>query len=347
MGIIGCGSITKHRHAPEYNDNPHVEEIVFYDRNRERANAMVSEFGGYAVDTVEELLQDESIIAISDCSSNDAHHIHTTKALLHGKHVLCEKPLAISVRHAKEILTAERQSGKKLMVDHNQRLNEAHKIAKRMVEQKELGEVLTFQTSFGHQGPEKWGINKSNSTWYFNEKRAPYGVAGDLGIHKIDLIHYLLDDEIIDVQAFQGAFDKEDQTGSIIQVPDNVVSILRTKKGRIGTASFSWTYYGAEDNSTLLYCQEGIIKMYQDPSYPLIIEKKNGEVIKHELEPMQTNTKQSSSGIIDAFIHSIIKNEEPLITGEQAFTTLKVIEKMLEFSPKKDTEHDDLSNVLS
>lgn len=346
VGIIGCGSITKLRHAPEYKNNPYVNEIVFFDRNVDRATAMVNQFGGYAVKTFEELLGDETIIAISDCSSNDAHHIHTTQALLHGKHVLCEKPLALSVKHAEIIIRAQEKSGKKLMVDHNQRLNKAHQIAKEIIDSKDLGEVLTFQTTFGHQGPEKWGINKSKSTWFFNKERSPYGVAGDLGIHKIDLIHYLLDDEITDVHSFQGALDKVDQNGKAIPVCDNVVSVLKTKKGRIGTASFSWTYYGSEDNSTLIYCQQGVIKMYCDPTYPLIVERRNGEVIKYELEPMQTNAKQSNSGVIDAFIDSIIHDKEPIITGKQALATLKVIEKILASDSQKNINYGEACEIL-
>lgn len=329
VGIIGCGSIAKFRHAPEYKANPHVEEIVFYDRNAKRAEALAKEFGGRVVQTVEALFQDPAIVAISDCSSNEVHHIHTSNALLSGKHVLCEKPIAINVSFAEEILEAERKSGKKLMVDHNQRFTKAHQKAKEILEKKELGEVLTFKTAFGHQGPEGWGVDKSNATWFFKKDRSWSGVAGDLGIHKIDLIHFLLDDEIAEVYAFHGALDKVDENGESIEVCDNVVCALRTKKGRIGTASFSWTYYGAEDNSTTIYCQEGILKIYQDPEAQLVIEKRDGTVIKYELEPIQTNANQTSSGVIDAFIACIINDVEPPVTGKQALASLKVIEKML------------------
>jgi predicted dehydrogenase len=329
VGIIGCGSITKFRHAPEYKANPNVDEIVFFDRNAERAKELAKEFGGRAVKTVEELYNDPSIVAISDCSSNEAHHINSTNALLHGKHVLCEKPLAINVKFAEEILDAQAKSGKKLMVGHNQRLTKAHQKAKELIDKKELGEVLTFQTSFGHQGPESWGVNKSNSTWFFKKERSHSGVAGDLGIHKIDLIHYLLDDEITDVHAFTGALDKVDENGDPIEVCDNVVCALRTKKGRLGTASFSWTYYGSEDNSTTIYCQKGIIKIYHHPKYQLIIESNVGEITNYQLEPIQTNDNQTNSGVIDAFISSIINDEEPIVTGHEAIKTLKVIEKIL------------------
>jgi predicted dehydrogenase len=329
VGIIGCGSITKFRHAPEYKANPQVDEIVFFDRNLERAKAMAKEFGGRAVETVEELFKDPTIVAISDCSSNEAHHINSSNALLNGKHVLCEKPLAISVKHAEQILEAARKSGKKLMVDHNQRFTKAHQKAKEMIEKKELGEVLTFKTSFGHQGPETWGVDQSKATWFFKKERSRFGVAGDLGIHKIDLIHYLLDDEIEDVHAFHGALDKIDENGNPIEVCDNVVCAFKTRKGRLGTASFSWTYYGSEDNSTTIYCQKGIIKIYHQPENQLIIELKDGGVVKYELEPIQTNDNQTNTGVIDSFIESIINDKAPVVTGQQALVTLKVIEKIL------------------
>lgn len=329
VGIIGCGSIAKFRHAPEYKANPHVEEIIFFDHKFERAERLANEFGGQAVKTVEELLNDPSIVAISDCSSNEAHHINTTRALLSGKHVLCEKPIAISVLHAEEILEAERKSGRKLMVDHNQRFTKAHQKAKEILDKKELGEVLTFKTSFGHQGPESWGVNKSNSTWFFNKERSHSGVAGDLGIHKIDLIHYLLDDEIEDIYSFHGALDKVDENGLPIEVCDNVVCALKTRKGRLGTASFSWTYYGSEDNSTIIYCQKGILKIYHVPDVPLVVEKADGSIKKYEFESIQTNDNQTNTGVIDAFIDSIIHDTKPPVTGEQAIASLRVVEKIL------------------
>jgi predicted dehydrogenase len=330
VGIIGCGSIAKFRHAPEYKANPNVEEIVFFDRNVERAKELAEAFGGRVVESVDEIFRDPAIIAVSDCSSNDAHHIYSTKALLSGKHVLCEKPLAIDVQSAEKILEAQKLSGKKLMVDHNQRFTKAHQKAKEIIEKKELGEVLTFKTTFGHQGPENWGVDKSNATWFFKKERSNTGVAGDLGIHKIDLLHYLLDDEIEEVRGFHAALDKVDEKGYPIEVCDNIVCALKTKKGRLGTASFSWTYYGSEDNSTTLYCQKGILKIYHHPKNELIIEMRDGSRISYELEPIQTNQNQTKTGVIDSFIDCILHDKEPLVTGRDALITLKVIEKIFE-----------------
>lgn len=330
VGIIGCGSIARFRHAPEYQANAHIEEIIFYDRNPERATSLADLFGGKAVDTVEELLEDPSIQLISDCSSNEFHHIFSKGALLKGKHVLCEKPISLTVEHAEEIVEAQKKSGSKLMIGHNQRFTKAHKKAKDIIASQELGNVLTFRTTFGHGGPESWGVNKSNSTWFFKKERSGLGVAGDLGIHKIDLIHYLLGEKINQVNAFQGALHKVDEHGEPIEVCDNIVCNLRTERGVLGTAAFSWTYYGEEDNSTIIYCERGMIKIYNDPTYQVEVRTEAGETILYKLEEIQTNDSQTSTGIIDAFIDSVRLDEQPPVTGEDGLSSLKVILAILE-----------------
>ncbi|MCT1902551.1 Gfo/Idh/MocA family protein [Oceanobacillus sojae] len=330
VGIIGCGSITRFRHAPEYRANPSVKEIVFYDRNPERAEEMKQLFGGRTASSLEALLQDSTVDAISDCSSNEAHYIHTTKALQAGKHVLCEKPIAATVEQAEKMVRTAKETGKLLMVDHNQRFTKAHQKAREILRAKELGEILSFQTTFGHSGPEDWGATKSKETWFFKKDRSHSGAAGDLGIHKLDLLFYLLDDDITNLHSYTATLDKTDENGQPIEVNDNVVCILKTAGGSIGTATFSWTYYGEENNSTTIYCQEGIMKIYQDKHYPLLIEKKNGENIYYALEGIQTNTNQTNSGVIDAFIHCIQEEKKPIVSGEDALKSLRLLEEILQ-----------------
>src|SRR5690606_964949 len=117
--------------------------------------------------------------------------------------------------------------------------------------------------------------------------------------------------------------------GNPIEVPANVVCAFRTKKARLGTASFSWTYYGAEDNTTTINCQKGILKLYHQPDAQLIVEMNDGSVIKYELEQIQTNDNQTSTGVIDAFVDCIIHEKAPPVTSEEAMASLKVVEKIL------------------
>ena len=103
VGIIGCGSITEKRHAPEYLDNPNVEIVAFYDLNKKRAELMVEKFGGKVADEYMDILNNPEIDAISDCTPNNMHYIISTKAMELGKHVLCEKPMTKSVEEAEKI----------------------------------------------------------------------------------------------------------------------------------------------------------------------------------------------------------------------------------------------------
>ena len=334
VGIIGCGSICEHRHAPEYAARADVEIAAFCDPARERAQLMSSRYGGKPVEDYRVVTRDPSIDAISDCSTNEMHHVVTTDALEHGKHVLCEKPIAVTLENARKMAEARDRSGRILMVAYNQRFAPAHRRAKAVLESGELGRVLSFRTSFGHKGPEYWSAVKSPSTWFFDGKRSVFGAAGDLGVHKADLIRYLLAEEVAEVGSFAGTLDKRGPDGKPITVCDNMVCVLKMRSGCMGTLSASWTYYGSEDNSTVLYCQKGVMEMYGDPVYQLRILKPGAEEVLYRLEPIQTNERPSASGVIDAFISSIADGTPPPISAEDGIESLKIMLAALESAEK-------------
>jgi len=332
IGIIGCGSIAEFRHAPEYAENPEAEIVAYFDPKTPRAEKLAGLYGGNVVKDYKEIIEDKTIDAISDCSTNEMHHVISTQALKSGKHVLCEKPIAITLEGAQEMLDAAKKSGKILMLAHNQRLAAAHQKAREIIQSGELGRVITFRTTFGHKGPEYWSEIKSKATWFFEKNKSVFGVAGDLGMHKIDLMRYLLDDEIVEVSGLVGSLDKKGADGKPIGVSDNMVCLLKTKKNIVGTLAVSWTYYGPEDNSTTLYCEKGIMKLYADPTYSVQISNIAGEETLYKVGKIQTNDSQSNSGVIDAFIDSIVNKKPALISGEDGYKGLQVVLAALESS---------------
>ncbi len=335
VGIVGCGSICEHRHAPEYHANPHVEIVSFFDPSRERAEKMVRLFGGRPASDYSEITRDPGIDAISDCSTNDAHHVISTDALEHGKHVLCEKPMATTLQDARTMVEAGRKAGRILMIGYNQRLAGGHRKAKEILRTGELGRVITFTTTFGHRGPEHWSVNRSRSTWFFDAKRSVFGAAGDLGIHKIDLLRWLLEDEFVEVSSLAETLDKTQEDGKPIPVNDNFVCLLKTRTGIVGTLTASWTYYGAEDNATVLCCEKGIMRIYADPAYQVVVTRPDGEAAYYRVSQIQTNEAQVKSGVIDAFIDSILTGSPPLATGEDGLRGLQVVVAAMESAAKK------------
>ncbi|HOL91947.1 MAG TPA: Gfo/Idh/MocA family oxidoreductase [Clostridiales bacterium] len=330
IGIIGCGSIAIARHVPEYHARNDCVIIGYYDPKPERAVKLAGQYGGKVFDSLEELLADREIDAVSVCTSNKYHAPVTIAALKAGKHVLCEKPIATSVNEAQEMVDTARKTGKFLMIGHNQRLAPAHVRAKEILKTGELGRILTFRTTFGHGGPESWSQDKGRHTWFFKKDDAFIGAMGDLGVHKADLIRWLIDDEIVEVKAYVATLDKKNEDNEPIEVDDNALCLLKSKSGIYGTLTASWTYYGSEDNSTVLYCTNGVMKIYDDPEFPIEITKKNREKVFYKVGNIQTNENQTASGVIDMFIDSVNRGEEPEISGEEGLAALRIVMACLE-----------------
>ena len=327
VGVIGCGSIARMRHAAEYSNNPDVNLAGFCDFNQDRAKAMAEDFGGKVYLNDDEMLQDKSIDAVSVCVANAYHAEITIKALNAGKNVLCEKPMAITLQDCKNMISAAEKNKKRLMIGHNQRLAPAHKKAKEILDSGELGRVISFTTTFGHKGPEMWSVDKGSNTWFFKKSTAAFGSMADLGIHKIDLMRYLVGGEVESVYATLATLDKKFSDGTPIEVDDNSVELIKFKQGALGTVTTSWTHYGDECNATVLYCEKGIIYLYDDPVYSMKIVYSDGTKVNYELDKIQTNDDdtQVNSGVIDTFIEGILKDKKTTIDADEAIESMKLV----------------------
>lgn len=319
VAVIGCGSIAIHRHIPEYALDPNITFVAFCDPVIERAEKHALIYGAKAYTDYKQMLKEEKIDAVSVCAPNYLHAEISIAAANAGAHVLVEKPMATTEQEAVSMNEAAHNNGVYLMVGHNQRLMPAHVKAKEIMDSGKLGKVISFRTSFGHPGPEGWSIDRRDS-WFFRKEEAIMGAMGDLGVHKSDLIRWLLNDEVADVAAFIGTLHKEGT-----EVDDHAACLLRMKSGAIGTLVASWTYYKGEDNSTILWCENGVMKIGTDPIHQVIVELSNGTTERHQIGEMATNTKQTTSGVISDFIHSIMTKTPPSISGEEGLRSLKVI----------------------
>ena len=330
IGIIGCGKIAQVRHIPEYLANKDALITAFYDLNEERAKELAKIYNAKAYPSLDELLSSD-VDAVSICTANSTHAEIAIKALKKGKHVLCEKPMAVTLNECIEMDKVARDSGLILMIGQNQRLAKAHVKAHDLIKKGEIGRVISFTTTFGHGGPETWSVDPGKNTWFFDKKRAVMGAMADLGIHKTDLIDYLLDDVPVRVTARLATLDKKDASGALIGVDDNAFCIYEMKSGAIGTMRASWTFYGEEDNSTLIYGTKGIMKIYSDPAHSIVITTSDGEKISYDIDKIQTNDAQTSSGVIDAFIRSL-KEGKAEISSSSVLPAMKAVFAAIESS---------------
>lgn len=331
VAVIGCGSIAKHRHLIEYSLQPGVEITAVCDIVEERAKAAAEKYGATAYTDYETLLKEEEVDAVSVCLPNYLHAPVSIAALEAGCHVLCEKPMATSREEAQQMIGAANKNEKKLMIAHNQRFVPSHQKARELIEQGEIGKIYSFRTAFGHGGPEGWSVDGKDS-WFFQKEKAFIGAMGDLGVHKADLMRYLLGEEFTEVAGFVEGSAKE---GS--DVDDNAVCILKSASGVVGTLAASWAYSAKEDNSTVIYGEKATLRLEDDPNFSLVAQYVSGEVVKYELGGIQTNDSggQTTSKVIHHFITSITDNTNPPIDGEDGKKSLEVILNALESAETK------------
>ncbi|MCA1038581.1 Gfo/Idh/MocA family oxidoreductase [Bacillus infantis] len=328
--VIGCGSIAQYRHLPEYAANPFVEIAAVCDSNLERAEETAAKYGARAFTNYKEAIEMEGIDLVSVCLPNFLHAEVTIAALNGGRHVLCEKPMAASREEAEAMNEAAKANGKKLMIAHNQRFTAAHQKAKEIIESGKLGRIFSFRTTFGHAGPEGWSADGADS-WFFNKREAFIGAMGDLGVHKADLLRYLLG-EFTEVGALIATNAKENT-----EVDDNAVCVLRSESGAVGTLAASWSYMGGSDNSTVIYGEKGTIHLEADPEYSLIEVYRDGSSVQHKLDKIQTNEEggQTTSHVINHFVESVVEDKEPLISGEEGLKSLEIILAAIESQKTK------------
>lgn len=320
IAIVGCGAITRFRHAPECMQNPAVELCGFFDLNQERAEELARQYDTHSFKSYEEILQSDEVDAIILCTPNFTHAKNSILALQAGKHVLCEKPMAVNIEEASEMAQTAASSQKLLMIAQNQRFHPAHKKAKELLENHVLGRLLTFRSEFSHSGPENWGIDRSCATWFFQKNKSVIGAMGDLGVHKIDLLRWLLEEEFTQVSARLCVRDKAMEDGTPIEVDDNAICILTTGSGITGTVTASWTNYSDSVNETIIYGEKGKMTIKNEDDDSIVrIDYRDGRKDCYQFPP------SSSSGVVDAFVNAILSNSPSPVSGEDGIHTLRTV----------------------
>ena len=324
VGVIGTGIGTYHIEG--YLSHPQAEVVALCDVNQIALDLAGAKYCiPHLFTDYRRMLEMQELDAVSVCVPNALHAPLTLAAFAAGKHVLCEKPMATNLADAKKMIAAAKKAGRKLMIGHNQRLMPPHVKARKLIQEGALGKVLSFRTSFGHGGPEMWSQDKGAHTWFFKKEEAFVGTMGDLGVHKADLIRWLLDSEVVEAGAFVDTLAKRNEKGKAISVDDNAVCILRLANGAMGQLTASWTYSAAEDNITVIYGTKGQMVLGANPAFPVEVKLSNGEVAMYKVGGVSTNEAQLPSGIPDAFIDAILDNTDPEISGLEGLKALAIV----------------------
>ena len=190
VAIIGTSSFAEVCHIPGILSHPNAEISAIYGRDAEKAKSLAAKFGiPYATDDLEALCADPNIDAVTIASANSAHANQAIIALSHGKHVLCEKPLAMNDSEADAMLKAAILSGKIHQVAFTFRYNFGIRELKRRIAAGDIG--TPFHTRIQY---DRWDglASTSKASWRDRREVAGAGLLFDLGSHLFDIHRHVL-----------------------------------------------------------------------------------------------------------------------------------------------------------
>ena len=167
-----------------------IERKVIVDIDEELARNAAKQYGfaEYATDW-REVISRPDIDIVDICTPNDTHAPIAIAAAKAGKHVMCEKPMAMTVADAQSMLAAANETGVVTMVSYNYRHTPALQMAKRLIDEGRIGDILTFRGYY----LQDWGADPSKPlSWRFNKAQAGSGTLGDIGTHVIDAARLLV-----------------------------------------------------------------------------------------------------------------------------------------------------------
>ena len=185
-GILGAGKIAESQMAPAIAAAPGHELVAVMRRELDAAQRFADRHGARrAYDSVEALLNDSEVNAVYVATPPHLHAHQTVLAARAGKHVLSEKPMALTTGEARQMIEACRASGVMLTICHYQRLNARHQRIRSLVEEGAIGQVTAARINFSERFPPQPGV------WHHRPEISGGGPLMDLGIHCIDLLRYL------------------------------------------------------------------------------------------------------------------------------------------------------------
>ena len=184
VGIIGCGGIAWGKHMPSLEQVENVEMVAFCDIDATKCKDAAAKYGikdaKYYTD-YKEMLKDQSIEVVHVLTPNISHSEISVAAMESGKHVMCEKPMAINYADAKLMLDTKNKTGKKLTIGYQNRFREDSTLLRGLCENDELGEVYYAKAqAIRRRAVPTWGV-------FLKEKEQGGGPLIDIGTHALDL----------------------------------------------------------------------------------------------------------------------------------------------------------------
>lgn len=335
VGLIGTGSISQSVHIPAYKKHPDAEIVAICDINLDTLKKVGDDLEipeKLRFEKYDDLLKLKEIDMVDVCTPNYVHMDPTIKGLKAGKHVMCEKPIALDAKQGQKMVDAATESGKKLMIAYCWRWNSGAQALKRFVDAGSLGDTYYARVqALRRRGVPSWGV-------FIDKEKQGGGPLIDIGCHALDLTLWLMGHPKPVAASGKtythfgtkkgtfgvwGPWDYDNYT-----VEDFATGLIRFDNGAtlVLESSFCANIENDIFNTTILGTEGGCtldpLKMYRE---------ENGTLI--DVSPVKLQQKVGThEGEIIAFLDAI-KNDKPSpVPGEDGLMVAKILDAIYKSS---------------
>lgn len=316
-GILGAGDIADRHMAPAIQRTPGHELAAVARRTAAAAQAFALKHGARRwCASAEALLADPEVDAVYVATPPAQHCDLTLLAAAAGKHILCEKPLALSSVQIETMISACYASGARLMVCHYQRFNERHIRLKNCIQSGALGQVTNVRMSFSNLHPP------TTADWRRDRAMSGGGPLMDLGTHCLDLLIFLFGKlEMVHACVDELVWSTE--------VEDTATLLLRLENGAHAIVSTHWSASPTSeiDGNCIEVCGTGGSIL----TAPIFSKDSSGRFNVSSDAGFQSTSHPSGPGVhdavIDAFRQMIVSSGPCPAPAEDALLGMKIIEQ--------------------
>ncbi|MDN4055088.1 Gfo/Idh/MocA family oxidoreductase [Massilia sp. YIM B02763] len=324
--IVGLGGYGLGVIIPEFKNCRHSKLVALVSGDADKAKRVAAQYDVpekniYNYENFDRIRDNPDIDIVYVCLPVSMHAEYTIRAAKAGKHVLCEKPMALSSAECESMIAACRQAGKKLMIGYRCHFEPTNLEARRRARAGEIGKLRYFRSEHGFTfgNPNAWRLKKAMSGG---------GSMMDIGIYALNAARYMTGEEPIAVYA-QETTDRKDPR--FREVEDQIGFQLEFPSGVIGSCQ---SMYSANQNHILLVGDKGRIEMEPATAYRgnrLWVGSGRGE----EITPPPGPGATQFAGQLDHMAQCVMEDRTPIVAGEEGLRDMRIIEAIYQSAREK------------
>lgn len=341
---VGCGNMGRRHHSAVYNNIEGCRLVATCDIIAERAQAVAEENGAdFWTTDYKTLLNNPDIDVIAIATPNILHSTIAVDCLRAGKHVISDKPDAVSVEEVLKMQRAAEESGKVLMVIRNNRYATASAFAKKFITEGKMGDIYAARCGW----QRRRGI-PGRGGWFTNKALSGGGPVIDLGVHMIDLAIWLMGNprpvavsaatyskfsgNTAEADSIHASFGEKKADG-VFDVEDLAMGFIRFDNGTVMQLEFSWASNIESETRFVELRGTKAGLTWQDEKLKIFTEE-NGTLVN--LEPvLGKNTFGNHESNTKHFIEVIQGKAKPDFIPQQGVDMIKILEGIYRSAAEK------------